>query len=534
MQARRAALAISLTMLASAPALRAERASLQEAQTVAENYISLILAKDGNWGGSTKATVRTIQELKRNERTLGYICQVEPQGFIIVSLHKELAPIKAYSVDSNLDPNLDIGMTDVIKLSMERILDAVENQRGKTIEPTARFDDLLETQYRPAWNELADKGFDATAYDRSKRLRSIGMNYQEGEVLLKDAWGQGAPYNDQCPYPMVWDPGAGGWVQSECPSQRNGRKIVGCVATAGSQIMHHWRWPPYGEGGSPYSDSYDWRNMRDEYWWNEDLDCYVDENGTPLTQVHIDAVAELSHEVGLAVGMDYGCDSSTATVSDMEDVFQDAFRYALACEVLDRNDFTSFEWFDLMKEDISRNRPIEVHVTGHAIVADGWKEEQIGGEVYWYHLNYGWRGIGFDPSDPEWDGYTSSNAWFALDAHPLGDVDGDYMLRRTYPKFSIGGWIEGHYDVPSPTLTRYFDQDARGENATFDAGIWYQALEPGLIVRNEGTTSEAITFNGAPGAESIFFFYGDIDAYTRVRIKDGTIKLRGGGEMVIH
>jgi hypothetical protein len=529
-----AILIIPLATVGSVPVLRGEMASLQEAQTVAENYVSLILAKDGNWGGSTKATIRSIQELKRDDRTLGYICQVDPQGFIVVSLHKELAPVKAYSVDSNLDPSVDRGMTDVIKSSMERILDAVEDQRARTIGPDVKFDDSVEIQYRPTWDVLVDKDFDAATYRQPARSRSTGMNYQEGEVLLKDSWGQGAPYNDQCPYPMVWDPASGGWVQVECPEERNGRKIVGCVATAGAQIMHHWRWPPYGEGGTPYSDFYDWPNMRDEYWWDYLLECYVDENDTPLTQAHIDAVAELSHEVGLAVGMDYGCSSSSARVADMENVFQDTFRYALACEVVDRNDYTSFEWFDLMKAEFNRNRPIEYRVTDHAIVADGWKEEQIGGEVYWYHLNYGWRGGGIDPDDPEWDGYTSSNAWFALDAHPLGDVDGDYMLRRTYPKFSIGGWMEGDYDVPSPTGTRYFDQDARGENANFKAGNWFQALEPGLILRNEGTASDAITFNGASDAESIFFFYGDIDTYTRIRIKDGAIKLLGSGEMVIH
>ena len=311
------------------------------------------------------------------------------------------------------------------------------------------------------------------------------MNYQEGEVLLEAVWGQGSPFNDQCPYPMFWDPDSGGWVQGECPNTRNGRQLVGCVATAAAQIMYHWRWPPYGEGGSPYDDFYDWPNMCSEYEWDSELGWYVDENGTPITQEQIDAVAELSREIGNAVDMDYSCSGSSAVTSDMEHVFQDNFRYASACEVVYRSDYNSFEWFDLMKMEFKRNRPVEYRVTDHAIVADGWKEEQIGGEIYWYHLNYGWQGGSVDPHDPDWDGYTSSNAWFALDANPLGDVDGDYMLRRTYPKFSIGGWMEGYYDRPAPVGARYFDQDTRGENATFEAGIWFQALRPGLIIRND-------------------------------------------------
>ena len=181
-------LIVSLAVLAVTPALRGEMASQQEALTIAENYVSLILSKDGDWGGSPSAAVASIEEFKRGERVLGYFCRVSPQGYIVVSLHKELAPVKAYSVNSNLNPEFDRGMTDVAKILMERVLDAVEEDLGRPIDPADRFDEFLETNYRPAWEVLADKDFDASLYDAPPRSRSAGMNYQEGEVLLSTAW----------------------------------------------------------------------------------------------------------------------------------------------------------------------------------------------------------------------------------------------------------------------------------------------------------------------------------------------------------
>lgn len=528
---------VSLLVLAVAPAVRGEMASQQEALTVAENYVNLILNKDGDWGGSPTATVASIEEFKRGERLLGYFCRVTPRGYIVVSLHKELAPVKAYSVDSNLNPDLDEGMTDVIKHFMERLLDAVEAQRGRKLEATDTFDDLVEIDYRSSWAVLTDRDFDGSRYRREQRGRSVGMNYQEGEVLLRTAWRQQPPYNDQCPFPAYWDPNEG-WITYECDNTSNGRQIVGCVATAAAQIMRYWRWPPYGQE-SPYNDSYDWLEMCEAYWWDPNSLWWNDENGSPVTQQQVDAVAELCHEIGLAVDMDYGCHGSSADTDDMEAVYEDSFRYDESCNVVERYDglgnpnYTALEWFELMQVQFDRNRPLQYRIPGHSIVGDGWKTEQIGDDYYWYHMNYGWGG-GVDPNDPEWQGYTNSNAWFALGALPGGDTETEYMVRSIVPNVAIGGWMEGDYDVPSPINARYIDQDSRGNSATFAAGIWFQALEPDFLIRGEGTGDEVVTFNGAPGAESIFYFSGDFDSFTRIRISDGAIRLRGGGEMVIH
>jgi hypothetical protein len=275
--------------------------------------------------------------------------------------------------------------------------------------------------------------------------------------------------------------------------------------------------------------------------WNGALQCWVDQNWVPVTQAQLDAIAEISREIGEAVDMNYGCDGSGAHHEDMETAYEENFRYDSSCNVKYRccdiwGDpyYTAFEWYELMMNQLNINRPIQYGIPGHSLNVDGWKMEQIGDEYYWYHMNYGWGGGGFDPNDPEWQGYTSSNAWFALDAHPGGSTSEDELIRTIVPNCAIGDWMSGSYGVPSPINVRYFDQDTAGENATFAAGIWFQALEPGGVIRGTGTGGDAITFNGAPGDESRFYFSADFDTYTRIRIVDGSIKLSNGGEMVIH
>ena len=58
--------------------------------------------------------------------------------------------------------------------------------------------------------------------------------YTEGDVLLTSHWSQGHPYNSTCPGP---------WALDDCTAVRCS---VGCVATAGAQIMRYWNWPPSG------------------------------------------------------------------------------------------------------------------------------------------------------------------------------------------------------------------------------------------------------------------------------------------------
>jgi hypothetical protein len=413
----------------------------------------------------------------------------------VLSLRKELAPVKAYSARCDLDPKSEEGMADLIKGKMEDILKAIEQKAGPI--QSARTEDvanIVEINYSNSWANLqgdistVDWGTDSGEGD-------IGtMDYQEGDILLTTDWHQNDPYNQDCPAP----PGGDDCTAAHC--------VVGCVATAGAQVMRYWCWPPYGVG-IPYSDFYDWRNMPDSVT-----------SGSPSAERS--AVAELSHEIGEAVGMGYCLGSSspcasTAYTSDMEDVYEDQYRYSTACAKRNRSDYTAADWFSLIQSELNVNRPIQYRIKGHSIVCDGW---QISGADKEYHMNYGWSG-------------TSRDVWYTLDSlyQPGGGTTSDeYLLENIYPEQSLHSIISGTYTRQS-FYYRYFNVDATANiGATFDAGQYLQFL-PGIKLTCTSTTGGSIRFNSTSSNLTRLFSNGDRTEGVRLN-SGGAIKLnRYGG-----
>ena len=172
-------------------------ATWDEAMTVAENWIVRVMENKGHWGGSDWAQVEDMQQFKRADRVIGYFCHVKPAGFIVISLRKELAPIKAYSSECNLDPESDKGLANLLKKKMEGILDAINKpDRLFSMATSSNVQDMIEIDYRQAWDELCGETRFLIMSIESDRVM---MDYQEGKVLLSSNWHQGPPYNDQCP-----------------------------------------------------------------------------------------------------------------------------------------------------------------------------------------------------------------------------------------------------------------------------------------------------------------------------------------------
>ncbi len=485
-----AILIISLAIIGLTSVARGELVTEEEALTTANNWITVVIHIEGSWGKYESAQVETIEEFKREDRVIGYFCKVKPRGYITISLLKELAPVKAYSAFCDLDPESTEGMTDLIKGGMERILDAIEQRIGPI--KAVRFEDLdsiLEINYIQAWRELAGN---VDAFKENLASGNLKINYQESEILLSSSWHQGPPYNDQCP-----DMGCS-WP----PCYYNTNAPVGCVATAGAQIMNYWKWPPYGEG-SPYNNSYDWPNMPDSFL------------GCTWPQGDVDAVAELNHEVGIAVSMVYSCAGSGTYTHLMEGVFENHYRYSSTCSRRNRPDYTAVEWFNRMKTQFNLNRPIQYRIPGHSIVSDGWQE--IGSTpVRQYHMNYGWA--------------ESHNAWYTLDALYAGNPSDEYMLENIYPALSLGPTLSGVYSL-QPFIYRYFDQDAIGDSATFAAGQYHQFL-PNIVVTCTSTQGGSIRFEGSNANNSVLFTKGE--EHTGVRIYEGTLKLNENGCLEFH
>jgi hypothetical protein len=187
------------------------------------------------------------------------------------------------------------------------------------------------------------------------------------------------------------------------------RTVVGCVATAASQILKFWEWPAEGFGshqytwsgdnscgGAPtgpqvlsvdFSDPYNWADMRDSC--DDALNCNIDQQ---------EAVAELCYEVGVSLEMDYGSCGSAASQAMGLKSLPFNFKYDWSIENVCRKDYDLAGWFAVIQQEVDAGRPIWYGIHSHMIVCDGWRTD---GVTYEFHMNYGWG--------------QGNNTWYVLD-----------------------------------------------------------------------------------------------------------------------
>jgi peptidase C10-like protein len=458
--------------------VNAQLVDSDKARTVADNWVTTIIDHKGAWGGAEKAYVSDVAQFKRGDRVLGYYCQVEPSGHIIVSLVEGLAPIKAFSETSTLDPFSDQGPADLLKFQMERRLDVIERELGPaSTAKSADLDALLILNHRETWRQLMDgpipvaEGFspDGTEHD-----------YVEGTELLTSRWHQSWPYNDQCP------PAPSG-VPCDDPNC-----VVGCTATAGAQIMRYWSWPP----------GRDWLNMPDAMEYGP-------------TQAEIDAVAELSHVVGVLDNMEYcrdgKCESGAPT--DFMEVVYQMMSYHEHAAYTERQMWEWDEWYQFIVDNVNQNRPVHYEIRSHVIVCDGWW--LLTGPMY--HMNYGWA-----------DGY---NAWYTVDnlyqPDSLGTPVHEKMVHNIFPKGALGAAISGVLLQNPDYPHRYVDRNCSATNAYFMAGqlIHFQPY------RTMTCASGYLRFDGTPEKHTRLY---TADYGRGVRIEDGAIVMQPGAGVMFR
>lgn len=448
--------------------------SENEAKTIAQNWINIITDNYGGWGHSQNATPKIIHKIERNDRLIGYYCQVNPQGFIVMSVRKNLTPVKAYNEYGSIDMDIDDGFPDLVKDRMERILDMMD-QKEKNNKPVGT--------YSGSWYRVYTYQIGSIKKDI---IESNGKNYIIGETLLTSSWHQHPPYNNQCP-------------DSSCSETTNGRCVVGCVATAGSQILRYWNWPPVTSDLSQ-NHSFNWEFMKNNVT-------------TSSSQGEQDAVAELCHIVGITVDMDYGCTGSSSYTSKIKDAFKDHYYYSGDCSVENRFWYSTSDWFDKMRDEFDLNRPIQYKVDSHSIVADGWR---IDSESFQVHMNYGWGG--------------PYNAWYLLDSLYLGIPDEEYMVIKIKPINTLGSSLWGYYIKPLFfPYARYFDLDATGD-ATFAAGQKLQFLRK-IKVESTGT----INFEGSSSDYLKLYAIQSANGIIKgIKIGDGKVVLHNEGAIKFH
>lgn len=300
-----------------------------------------------------------------------YIYKTDPsrRGFVIVSGITNLPDILAYS--------------DYEDFTTEQIPESVKYW-------LSCYDDMA---YHSAKSTQS-------AENPPKDVRPEGVSPLLGNIQ----WGQGSPYNQQCPV----------YNGSLC--------VTGCVATAMAMVMKYHQYPSCGTGRISYTTATRhipvYRNLSDHPLLWESMNSRYDNSSTSVQKA---AVANIMAGCGAAVKMDYSPDGSGAYQYDMLRAYVEYFGYDVDASFLLRDFYSTHTWHSLLIKELNEGRPVNYAGSnnsdgGHSFIIDGY--QMSGNESYpYYHLNWGWSG--------RCDGY-----YYLSDLRPK--ENSEYYTSRTF------------------------------------------------------------------------------------------------------
>jgi len=297
-------------------------------------------------------SISNVQSLGKNTVSC-YICNMEPEGFVVVSASDKVMPVLGYSFESRYDESLVI--PDGFKAWSDYYIQQIEFAETNSLVPTEAT--------KNEWQRLLTSNF-----SRNTGLRTM----QSVAPLLVSKWNQDSPYNLWCPA----DPAGPG-----------GRCYAGCVATAMGQLLYYYRFPQQGQGSYTYTHP-DYGTISADfgatmYHW-EGMPSSINKNN--------DAIGELLFHQGVSVDMDYGPDGSGMWNHKAAYSLKTYFRYGPETQYYFRDSVT-IDWDSLLITNLNQRKPLYYagwagvqSTEGHAFVCDGYQPGN------YYHFNWGWGG----------------------------------------------------------------------------------------------------------------------------------------------
>ncbi len=331
----------------------ADTISVKEAKTVAKNFIletsSLYYEKNND---NIDLILIKSKNNEKNEPYY-YIFDIKPQGFIIVSAETAFNPILGYNLteDNHIEKE-----NPVFESWMQYYADYIDYIRSNNLSQTKAMKEKWER-------------YNTTSFDYLKATPKDNI-----EPLLTNTWNQDYPYNYFSP------------LDEEGPG---GRVYAGCVATAMSMIMYHYKYPKQGTGSHTYyAENYGSLTANfgaTEYDWDA-MDDFISSGSNPQT---IFSIAELQYHCGVSVNMMYSPNGSGAYSDDVPNALKNYFGYSNAeIAYKDFNSLTS--WNNILTEQLENHHPMYYsgysNDGGHAFCLDGKQGEDM------FHFNFGWSG----------------------------------------------------------------------------------------------------------------------------------------------
>lgn len=366
-------LLLSLVLLCSLSAWTAQR-SPEEALSIARTFFMQSSGAVTRNSGEVQLAAASTDLLKSaSTRSVGgtafYIYNYAQSAYVIVSGDDRMKPVLGYSDNGSfITENLPVNILGWLEL------------------------------YNAAYAQLGNAEKTVT---EPKLLTKTNFPASVSPLLENICWDQSEPYNNTCPL------------------YKGERCVTGCVATAMAMILKYHEYPVKGKGTHSYKTSsgiecsFDYGNTT--FDWDNMLPQYVNSS---YTAEQANAIAELMYACGVAVDMEYSPSSSGAFSFKVGQALIDYFGYDGNIGYIYRQYFTSEEWMNMIKTELSEGRPVLYNGAskdvGHEFVFDGYDPQDM------VHVNWGWGGsnngyfevVSLDPSSPGIGGGTNLGGGF--------------------------------------------------------------------------------------------------------------------------
>jgi len=483
-----------------------------------------------------EASVERIEPHRADGAIKAYIVHLTGGGYCLAGADSLTLPVYWYCPTASYDPNNPACRAILDEIGRRASFLSGEVAKGGT--NLAAHREALATRAR-MWEDLGQGKTTSSLPDPTPGTgRTAGptaLNTPPSPSLLElpltSIWDQVAPYNGSCP---------------AAPVGSANHTLVGCVATAMSQVMNYWRWPNTGTGTASVSYSYrytggsvgaplsidpgvpagwnggilSWdgatlwmtgawdptrvnaalgitnnpsfqsavRTLYDRmptysfpvyadfgstsYNWS----LLQDSHATPPDTGGIE-VAKLCAHAGIAVGMDYGLDSSGAYLSDVPGALVNHFRY-------DPDAFYTYSGdINAMVSEIRWQRPFildgyNLRNGGHAWVVYGYNQNT---SPWQFKMNMGWGG--------------SSDGWYSMDKVPSGFTITPYRVDKIAPRDVVrfvgtGGSGDGSPNNP------YQNIEEAVAHATDHATLIFESFSANTFSAPALTINRPLTLKG--------------------------------------
>ena len=308
-----------------------------------------------------QADLASIHLQKWQQLPVIYAINFQQGGFVLLSADDRARPVLGVCYEGHYDPQVHVPALDWnIEEWSRQIQHITRNQIPATPEISQE------------WARWANSSFPLSAQAPvSNPYRKLVPEPFAPPIvvapLLGTTWNQGCYYNANCPV----DAGGG------C-----GRVWTGCGATAMAQSMKYYAWPATGYGSHSYTPpSYALQSANygaTTYNWGA-----MPGN---VTSANPD-VAQLMHQCGVALDMNYGTTESTCFFSALNDAMKQYFRYSLSTQGRSKILNTDAQWDVILRTELNAARIVPYNGGVHIWVCDGY---QTSPDLY--HMNWGWGG----------------------------------------------------------------------------------------------------------------------------------------------